>query len=63
MSTDLEFRKSTYSGHGQDCVEVAQISDFDTRGAAIRDSKHPTAGHLLFPVSEWADFLSTALGK
>ncbi|WP_017598951.1 DUF397 domain-containing protein [Nocardiopsis lucentensis] len=25
MNTDLEFHKSSYSGHGQDCVEVAQI--------------------------------------
>jgi hypothetical protein len=29
MSTDLEFRKSSYSGHAQDCVEVAHIpTDF-----------------------------------
>ena len=63
MSTDLEFRKSTYSGHGQDCVEVAQVSDFDTRGAYIRDSKHPTAGHLPFPAPEWTGFLSSALSR
>ncbi|MEV2275483.1 DUF397 domain-containing protein [Nocardiopsis sp. NPDC049922] len=25
MNTDLEFRKSSYSGHAQDCVEVAHI--------------------------------------
>lgn len=25
MSTQLDFRKSSYSGRGQDCVEVAHI--------------------------------------
>ncbi|SIO90578.1 DUF397 domain-containing protein [Nocardiopsis sp. JB363] len=53
------FRKSTYSGHGQDCVEVAELPC----GAAIRDSKHPTSGHLPFPAPEWTGFLSAALGK
>jgi hypothetical protein len=32
-------------------------------GAAIRDSKHPDAGHLPFPAAEWATFLSTALSE
>lgn len=57
------FRKSSHSGHGQDCVEVAQVSDFDNRGAAIRDSKHPTDGHLPFPATEWTGFLSAALTR
>lgn len=51
------FRKSSYSGHGQDCVEVGALPC----GAAIRDSKHPDAGHLPFPASEWMSFLSSAL--
>ncbi|WP_061082339.1 DUF397 domain-containing protein [Nocardiopsis alborubida] len=53
------FRKSTYSGHGQDCVEVGGLPC----GAAIRDSKHPTAGHLPFPATEWSGFLSAALSR
>ncbi|OLT24598.1 DUF397 domain-containing protein [Nocardiopsis sp. CNR-923] len=55
--TDLDFRKSSYSGAGQNCVEVADLP----RGAAIRDSKHPDAGHLPFPQSEWTGFLSVVL--
>lgn len=80
MNTELEFRKSSYSGHAQDCVEVAQIpttlrksthSAQDQNcvevgsppcGAAIRDSKHPGAGHLPFPKNEWASFLTSTLG-
>ncbi|MFE1099697.1 DUF397 domain-containing protein [Nocardiopsis alba] len=52
------FRKSSYSGRGQDCVEVAGLPS----AAAIRDSKHPDAGHLPFPAAEWSVFLRTARG-
>ena len=52
-----KFNKSSYSGASQNCVEVAELPC----GAAIRDSKHPDAGHLPFPASEWTTFLSTAL--
>ena len=57
MNTHLEFRKSSYSGHAQDCVEVADLPC----GAAIRDSKNTDAGHIPFPASEWTSFLSSAL--
>ena len=53
------FRKSSYSAQGQDCVEVAELPC----GAAIRDSKHPDAGHLPFPATEWTGFLATALSR
>jgi hypothetical protein len=53
------FRKSSHSGRDQDCVEVADLPC----GAAIRDSKHPDAGHLPFPAAEWTTFLSTALSE
>ncbi len=76
--TKLDFRKSSYSGAGQNCVEVAHIpahfhkSSYSGTGescvevaelpcgAAIRDSKHPDAGHLPFPATEWTGFLSVA---
>lgn len=51
------FRKSSHSGQGQNCVEVADLPC----GAAVRDSKHPTAGHLPFPSPEWAAFLRSTL--
>ncbi|MEU1899141.1 DUF397 domain-containing protein [Nocardiopsis dassonvillei] len=53
------FRKSSYSGAGQNCVEVADLPC----GAAVRDSKHPDAGHLPFPATEWSGFLSAALSR
>ena len=53
------FLKSSYSAQGQDCVEVAELPS----GAAIRDSKHPDAGHLPFPATEWTGFLATALTR
>ena len=56
MTYKLVFRKSSYSGQGPDCVEVAELPC----GAAIRDSKHPTNGHLPFPSAEWDAFLTTA---
>ncbi|WP_435110788.1 DUF397 domain-containing protein [Nocardiopsis synnemataformans] len=52
-----DFRKSSHSGASQNCVEVADLPC----GAAIRDSKHPDAGHLPFPVTEWTGFLNAAL--
>ena len=51
------FRKSSHSGAGEDCVEVAELPC----GAAIRDSKHPDAGHFPFPATEWTGFLRSAL--
>lgn len=51
------FRTSSYSGGNNECVEVGALP----YGAAIRDSKHPDAGHLPFPASEWASFLSSTL--
>ena len=57
--TELQFRKSSYSGQDQNCVEVAELPC----GAAIRDSKHPDAGHLPFPATEWTGFLCAALTR
>ena len=53
----VNFRKSNYSGASENCVEVGSLAC----GAAMRDSKHPDAGHLPFPSSEWTGFLSAAL--
>lgn len=54
MTSHLHFRKSSYSSaYGQDCVEVAEAPS----GAAVRDSRHPEAGHLVVPAAEWAALL------
>jgi len=52
-STDLHFRKSSYSSTERDCVEVA---DF-VGGSAVRDTRNRTLGHLEFPAAEWRAFL------
>jgi hypothetical protein len=48
-----QWRKSSHSGGGNQCVEVAEVD-----GAyAVRDSKNPGAGHLAFSASTWMAFL------
>jgi len=51
--TGAQWRKSSRSGAGNDCVElvVARI------GAAVRDSKNPDAGHVSFETLGWHAFM------
>lgn len=52
----LAWRKSSYSsGNGGNCVEVADLPD---GGRAVRHSKHPDGGVLLFTKAEWDAFLA-----
>ena len=48
------WRKSSYSGSGNNCVEVAQTMT----GCAVRDSKNPDGGHLIFGADAWAAFVA-----
>jgi hypothetical protein len=52
--TGAKWRKSSHSGAGNDCVELAIVRS----GTAVRDSKNATAGHLAFDGSGWLAFLS-----
>lgn len=58
MTPDLSragWRKSTWSGAGGDCVEVAFVADT----TAVRDTKAHGAGPvLLFDHPAWAAFLA-----
>ncbi|MEU7689905.1 DUF397 domain-containing protein [Microbispora hainanensis] len=58
ISPDLsgaEFRKSSYSGGGNNCVEVAT----NLPGVvAVRDSKDRTGPVLAFTPSEWSAFIA-----
>ncbi|ASU82198.1 DUF397 domain-containing protein [Nocardiopsis gilva YIM 90087] len=54
MNETPKFRKSTYSATANDCVEVADLHG----GAAVRDSKNASRGHIAFPSDEWRAFLS-----
>lgn len=48
------FRKSSYSGAENNCVEVAATNN---GGRAVRDSKDPSGPSLYFTPTEWAAFL------
>lgn len=48
-----EWRKSSYSGGGNDCVEVA----FAGSNPAVRDSKNPQGGVLRFDAAQWRELL------
>ncbi|WP_460394568.1 DUF397 domain-containing protein [Actinophytocola sediminis] len=53
----MSWRKSSRSsqnGSNGDCVEVA----FSGPAVAVRDSKSPSVGVLVFPSPEWTSFLS-----
>lgn len=51
--THAVWRKSSRSGGGNECVEVAGLAD-GTR--AVHDSKHPTGPALRVTPAEWAAF-------
>ena len=51
----LVWRKSTRSGaQGGNCVEVAEMPD---GSVAVRDSKNPEGGRLIFSLAEWDAFI------
>ncbi|MEU3872411.1 MULTISPECIES: DUF397 domain-containing protein [Streptomyces] len=52
---DGVWRKSHYSGAGDDCLEVADDIPHITR---VRDSKHPQGPTLAFPAPAWAAFVA-----
>ena len=54
--SEMSFRKSSYSSTAQECVEVADLPG----AAAVRDTQHREAGHLLFPATEWSALLESA---
>lgn len=49
-----QWRKSSYSNAGNQCVEVAQAGGM----IAVRDSKNPGNGYLTFSTAEWQAFLT-----
>lgn len=46
----VEYRKSTFSGAGNDCVEVARPR---AGGALVRDTKRRAGGALRVPEASW----------
>ena len=52
-----KWRKSSYSGTGNNCVEVAVRR---SGGVAVRDSKAPDGPGLTFTPEVWMEFASRA---
>jgi hypothetical protein len=50
----LRWRKSSHSGSGDNCVEVASLPG---GGHAVRDSKDPGGPALMFTPDEWTAFI------
>ncbi len=50
----LRWRKSSYSGSGNNCVEVAASGP----GVAVRDSKDPHGPRLAFSPEQWRAFVA-----
>ncbi|WP_232832010.1 DUF397 domain-containing protein [Nocardiopsis sp. FIRDI 009] len=60
LSMNPTFRKSSYSGRGDNCVEVADLP----AGAAVRDTQNRQLGHISFgDSSEWRAFLAAVRQK
>ncbi|WP_280247505.1 DUF397 domain-containing protein [Nocardia abscessus] len=62
MNVDLsaaQWFKSSHSGGGQECVEVAWL---DGGMVGVRDSKNPTGPALVFSPSEWIGFTAGVAG-
>jgi hypothetical protein len=47
------WHKSSISGSGASCVEVAFVND----AVAVRDTKDREGGTLMFPREEWVTFV------
>ncbi|GAA1084971.1 DUF397 domain-containing protein [Nocardiopsis metallicus] len=47
------WRKSSYSGNGPTCVEVADT----LHRIHVRDTQNRSLGHLSFPSSDWTSLL------
>ena len=52
---DVQWRKSSYSGDNGNCVELAVVA---ADRVAMRDSKAPDAGMLVFSRADLGDLLS-----
>jgi Domain of unknown function (DUF397) len=52
--------KSSYSNTGANCVETARTR---SGAVAVRDSKNPAGGALVFSEPDWDAFVSTIKGE
>ncbi len=52
--SELEWFKSSFSANGESCCTCARLSD---GGMAVKDSKNPDGGILIFSRTEWQTFI------
>ncbi|WP_326833871.1 DUF397 domain-containing protein [Amycolatopsis rhabdoformis] len=58
MTSDFQWRKSSFSGNPQqECVEVGFPAAGPLVAVAVRDSKDPGAGHFELSPAGWRGFL------
>ncbi|MFE5302143.1 DUF397 domain-containing protein [Streptomyces sp. NPDC056632] len=60
-STELVWRKSSYSGGEGECVEIAGVPSWG--GVAVRDSKNPSGPAILFDTTALTALLTTIQGS
>jgi hypothetical protein len=53
-STDMNWRKASYTNGGENCVEVANAD-----GVAVRDTKDRDGGTLTFSAGVWERFTAS----
>ncbi|MDM4723173.1 DUF397 domain-containing protein [Micromonospora sp. WMMA1363] len=58
--TGAKWRKSTRSGNGGNCVEVATNLHPTTGIVAVRDSKDTSGPSLIFTAADWRTFIKNA---
>lgn len=58
MTIDLQWRKSSYTGNGGQCVEVGN----GHRVVMVRDSKNRDAGALAFSPDAWRNLVTSIKG-
>jgi len=55
-SPNVQWRKSSYSGSGDNCVEVAETPE---AVVFVRDTQNRHLGYLKFSAQDWTAFLHT----
>ncbi|KAB7835781.1 DUF397 domain-containing protein [Streptomyces mobaraensis] len=62
-TSDLNWRKSSHSGNGHECVEVSHDL-IETDGLVpVRDSKTPSGPKVVFTQTAWSTFVRSGYAR